>query len=152
MKKLFTLLIALALVGCSITKQPEFKEITRIDVKNISMRNVTIEADAVFNNPNILKGKVTIEDLHIFVDDIDVGVVSSQEFDVPARAEFTIPLQGQFSLAQIYAKNKKGFLGNILNVLTTDSLQIQYKGKLRYHLGSFSYPYTIEEKQNISLK
>ncbi|MBQ4821188.1 hypothetical protein [Aquimarina sp. MMG016] len=153
MKKFLLLsTIFILLSACSVSKKPEFKYVDKIQVKKVSMRNITLTTDAVFNNPNNLKGKLSIEDLHIFVDNIDVGTISSQEFDVPAKSEFTIPLEGTFSLSKIYEKNKNGILGSILNVIQTDSLKIQYKGAIRYHLGTFSYPYQINKEQKVSLK
>ncbi len=153
MKKFLLLLTMFLLVtSCSISKKPEFKYVDNLKVKNIGLRNITLKADAVFNNPNNLKGKLSIDDIHVFVDNIDVGTISSEEFDVPAESEFAIPLEGTFSLSKIYEKNKNGLLGSVLKVIQTDSLNIQYKGSIRYHLGSFSYPYKIDKEQKISLQ
>ncbi|MEW7290440.1 hypothetical protein [Aquimarina sp. 2304DJ70-9] len=153
MKKFLLLLTILMLItSCSISKKPEFKYVGNLKVKNIGLRNITLKADAVFNNPNNLKGKLSIDDIHVFVDNIDVGTISSEEFDVPAQSEFAIPLEGTFSLSKIYEKNKTSILGSVLKVIQTDSLNIQYKGSIRYHLGSFSYPYKIDKEQKISLQ
>ncbi|MCK8523987.1 hypothetical protein M0D21_20590 [Aquimarina sp. D1M17] len=116
------------------------------------MREITLNADAIFDNPNHLGGKLSVEDIHVFVDNIDVGTISAQEFNVPAKSEFSIPLQGTFSLSKIYEENKNSLLGSVLKVIQTDSLQIQYKGVIRYHLGNFSYPYQIDKQQKVSLK
>ncbi|WP_299220686.1 hypothetical protein [uncultured Aquimarina sp.] len=152
MKKLLLLSTIFAVItSCSVSKKPEFKYVANIDVKNISMRNVTIKADAVFNNPNNLNGKLSVDDIHVFVDNIDVGTISSQEFDVPSKKEFTIPLEGTFSLSKIYKENKNNLLGSVLKMAQTDSLLIHYKGNIRYHLGNFSYPYKIDKEQKISL-
>ncbi|AXT50128.1 hypothetical protein D1818_04515 [Aquimarina sp. BL5] len=152
MKKLLLLSTIFAvIISCSTSKKPEFKYITNIDVKNISIRNVTIKADAVFNNPNNLKGKLSIDDIHIFVDNIDVGTTSSKEFDVPSKKEFTIPLEGTFSLSKIYEENKNNLLSSVLKMMQTDSLLIQYKGNIKYHFGNFSYPYKIDKEQKVSL-
>ncbi len=153
MKKLLLLLTILTVTtSCSVSKKPKFKHITNIDVKNVSMRNVTLKADAVFDNPNHLRGKLSIDDIHVFVDNIDVGLISSKEFNVPTKEEFTIPLEGTFSLSKIYNKNKNNILGSVLKMVQTDSLNIQYKGNIKYHLGSFSFPYEIDKQQKVSLK
>lgn len=153
MKKFLLLsTIGTLLLSCSISKKPEFRYIDQIVVKNISMRDITLSADAVFHNPNILKGSLSIDDLHVFVDNIEVGTISSKQFDVPAKEEFSIPLEGSFSLSKIYNNSKNNILNSVLKVVQTDSLEIQYKGTIRYHLGEFSYPYTLDKKQNISIK
>ncbi len=153
MKRLLLLsTILISIASCSVSKKPEFRHIENIEVKNVSMRNVTINADAIFNNPNHLKGKLSIDSIRVFVDNIDIGMISSQEFDVPPKGEFTIPLKGSFSLSKIYNKNKNMILGNILKIVQTDSLLIKYKGSIRYHLGAFSYPYTVNKEQRVSIK
>ncbi|WP_298315405.1 hypothetical protein [uncultured Aquimarina sp.] len=152
MKKLLLLSTIFAVItSCSVSKKPEFKYVANIDVKNISMRNVTIKADAVFNNPNNLNGKLSVDDIHVFVDNIDVGTISSQEFDVPSKKEFTIPLEGTFSLSKIYEENKNNLLSSVIKMVQTDSLLIQYKGNIKYHFGNFSYPYKIDKEQKVSL-
>ncbi len=138
--------------SCTFSKKPTFKYIDHIEVKNIDMRNVTLEANAVFDNPNNLKGTLSVDNIHVFVDNIDVGTISSEEFDVPSKNEFSIPLQGTFSLSKIYKNNKNSILGSVLKALQTDSINIQYKGNIRYHLGDFSYPYKIDKEEKISLK
>lgn len=153
MKKLLLLLtICLCFTTCSIPKKPELSHIGYISVKHVDIQEITVTADAIFNNPNNLQGTLSIEDLHIFVDNVDVGTISSQKFDVPAKAEFTIPLEGSFSPSKIYKNNKNNILGNILKIIQTDSLAIQYKGIIRYHLGDFSYPYKIDKLQKVRLK
>lgn len=138
--------------SCSISNKPTFKYIDSIEVTNISLDRVTLNANAVFNNPNNLKGKLSINDIHLFVDDMDIGSVSAKQFDVPAKTEFTIPLQGTFSLSKVYKENKNDILGSILKVIQTDSITVQYKGSIKYYLGNFSYPYTIDKEQKIRLR
>ncbi len=153
MKKILLLSTIFVLIsGCTFSKKPEFKHIDHLEVKNVGLRNISLTADAVFNNPNHLKGKLSIDDIHVLVDNIDVGVISSQEFDVPSKSEFTIPLEGTFSLSKIYEKNKNSILGSVLKIIQTDSLDIQYKGVIRYHLGDFSYPYEINKQKKVSIK
>ncbi|MEW7279269.1 hypothetical protein ABW636_11805 [Aquimarina sp. 2201CG1-2-11] len=152
--KNFLLLLTLSsfIMSCSLSKKPHFKYVDKIEVKNMNLDQITLSANAVFDNPNHLQGKLSIEDINLFVDNIDVGTISSTEFNVPSKDEFTIPLQGTFSLSKIYKKNKNNLLSSVLKVIQTDSINIQYKGTIRYHLGSFSYPYTINKEQKISIK
>ncbi|AXT63488.1 hypothetical protein D1816_25145 [Aquimarina sp. AD10] len=151
-RPLLLLTIFIFLTACSLSKKPEFKYVDAIVIKNASIRDVTIKANAIFDNPNRLNGKLSIEDFHVFVDNIDVGTISAQEFDIPAKSEFTIPLEGTFSLSKIYKNNKNSILNSVLKVIQTDSLNIEYKGTIRYHLGSFSYPYKINKQQQVSIK
>ncbi|WP_103071472.1 hypothetical protein [Aquimarina sediminis] len=153
MKKFLLLsTIFILTTNCSVSKKLKFEYVDNIEVKNIDLNNITLNADAVFNNPNNLRGTLSIDDMHIFVDNIDVGTVSSQEFKVPQKSEFSIPLEGTISLSKVYKENKNNLLGSILKVVQTDSLKIRYKGAIKYHLGSFSYPYSIDKEQMVRLK
>ncbi|GAA4274638.1 hypothetical protein U6A24_08730 [Aquimarina gracilis] len=144
--------IFVLLTACTFSEKPKFKYVDNLEVKNIGLRNVTLKADAIFNNPNHLKGKLSIDSVLVFVDNIEVGAISAQEFNVPSQSEFAIPLEGTFSLSKIYEENKKSLLGSVLKVIQTDSLDIKYEGTIRYHLGSFSYPYQINKQQKVSIK
>ncbi len=147
---LFGFLVTL-LTSCSVTKKPEFKRVDAINVTQMSLQNVTLEADAVFENPNHIGGRLSIDDIHVFVNEIDMGTVSSETFEVPAKSEFNIPIRGTFALSKLLKDNKKGFLGNLLNTIQTESLDVKYVGKITYHLGSFSYSYPIDKTEKIDL-
>ncbi|QKX07492.1 hypothetical protein HN014_22085 [Aquimarina sp. TRL1] len=151
-KILLLLTIFFISIRCSSPEKPIFKSLNNIDIKKASLTEVTIHADAIFDNPNNLSGKLSIEDLHILVDNVDIGIISSKEFNVPKKESFTIPLTGTFPLSKIYKNNKKGILNSILSIATTDSLTIEYDGKIRYHLHDFSYPYHINTSQKIKIK
>jgi len=153
MKNFLILLTILLGVGsCTFTKKPKFKYVDKVEVKNIGLKNVTLKADAVFDNPNDLKGKLSTDSIQVFIDNIHVGAILAKEFKVPSKSEFAIPLEGTFSLSKIYNNNKNSILGSVLKAIQTDSITIQYKGVIRYHLGSFSYPYKIDKQQKISLR
>ncbi len=153
MKKFLILLtIYILATSCAIPKQPTFKYIDNLEVKSLNLSKITVKANAVFNNPNDLKGKLSIEDIHVSIDNIDIGSLSPAEFNVPAKNEFTIPLEGTLSVSKIYQDNKNDLLGSVLKVMQTDSLNIAYKGIIRYHLRSFSYPYHINKQQKVKLK
>ncbi len=151
-KHYFLALSALLLISCSITKKPQFKHVAAIKIAQMSLQNVTLEADAVFENPNHIEGRLSVDDIHVFVNEIDMGSISAETFEVPARKEFSIPIRGTFSLAKIYNDHKKGFLGNLLNTLNTQNIDVKYVGKITYYLGSFSHSYAIDKTEKITLK
>jgi hypothetical protein len=66
---------------------------------------------------NNVKEKLSIDSIHIFVNNIDVGIVSSKEFNAPSKSEFTVPLEDTFSLSKVYKKNKNSILGSVLKVI-----------------------------------
>lgn len=140
------------LASCTLTKKPTFKKVDKIEIIKADLSEISLKADAVFENPNHLKGTLSIEDLQVFIDEANVGTINATEFKVPAKSDFTIPLEGTFSLSKIYKENKNNLLSSVLKAAFTDSLSVRYKGKIKYHLGDFSYPYKIDEEQTIILK
>ena len=153
MKKiLFLGFLVLFATQCSLTKKPEFQRVDAVKVENISLKDVTLQADAVFKNVNSIGGKIAVNDLHIFVNDTDIGQVAASEFDVPKKSEFTIPLKASFSLSKLAEGNDGDVLSNILNTFTAKTIKVKYVGTIQYRLGNFSYPYKINKEETIKLR
>jgi len=93
MKKLIILLtITVCFLSCSIKEKPEFLRVENIEVADSNSEFIILTADAFFNNPNSVGGKLETKGITITVNDIEVATVSSKEFDVPSKKEFSIPL------------------------------------------------------------
>lgn len=150
--RIVPLILGCIMSSCSITKKPEFKQVNAITIEKLSLQNVTLNAEAVFENPNHIGGKLSLDDIHIIVNDIDMGTVSSATFDVPSKSEFTIPITGTFLLSKLYKDNQKGLLENILNTVKAERIDVKYQGEITYHMGKLSYPYKINKSSTISLK
>lgn len=154
-KTLSLLLIPIAIstflfISCKFNERPEFVKVSTIDLVDYSNENITLLADLVFKNPNHVGGTLQADNIKVFVNNIDMGYVNSQDFIIPAQREFTVPIEFEFSYNVIF-KDTENLLQNVLNVLTDKKLEIRYVGKLTYKFNQFSYDYPLDYSQEISL-
>ena len=75
--------------------------------------------------------------------------VASKEFKVPAKKEFSIPLEAQIPTQRIL--NKKN-IGGLLNSLLNRKIKVQYKGDIDYKVLGFSDTYTVDRTEEVKLK
>jgi len=149
---LLLLFISLTFTSCKVTEMPEFKEVKNLKIIDTSIQNFTLQADILFSNPNNIGGTLQANDIHIFVDDIDVATIESDEFKVQKKNEFTMPLKTIIPFEKVFNDNKQTLLNNIMNVITKKNVTIRYAGKIRYSLGLFHYDYPLSYKQELSLR
>ena len=103
MKRIIILLtVLLVFFGCSITKKPEFINISNIYVLESNSESITIAADALFKNPNIIGGELKTDDIKILVNDAQMASISTEKFKVPAKKEFSIPLKAIISTDSLF--------------------------------------------------
>ena len=154
MKSLFTfLLVAVSILsGCKLRQKPTFVSIEKINLDKVSTDEITFEAAAIFKNPNIIGGEISSETIEIFVDSILVGQIYPSNFNVPAKNEFSIPLQGRLSTKKIMERNNDDLLSNLINIVTNQKIAITFKGNLIFKKGLFKHTYHVNETNNIRIK
>lgn len=152
MKKLLFFTVVLAIVGCSVKKKPVFLKIDDIKIVAMTADTIRLKANAFFKNPNDIGGKLATDEIKVLVNGTELAQVSSEEFKVPARDEFSIPLKVAIPAEKVFGNNKNGILGGLLNSLLNKSVKVQFKGDLRYKVFGFSHVYTIDKTENIKIK
>ena len=146
---LFISLFFTLVFNCSVTEQPEFLRLENIKVVNSTIQSITLSADALFNNPNDVGGTLKTDDLKVFINDMEVATVVSDEFKVPRNQEFKIPLIVAVATDSIIDKKS---LGGLLNSLISQRLKVQYKGVIKYKVMGYSSTYKVDETQEIKIK
>ncbi|MGV6829230.1 MAG: LEA type 2 family protein [Flavobacteriales bacterium] len=142
-------LFLLLLIGCKVKEKPEFIKIESIQVLNTTSQHITLQADALFNNPNHIGGTLSSEGIVVSINDVEMATVSSESFKVPAKKEFTIPLRVQIPTEKIVNKNN---LKGLLNSLFSQKLKVQYKGIIKYKIIGFSHTYLVDETEDVKIK
>lgn len=145
---MFSLIFTL-LFNCSITEKPEFVKLDNIEVVDSNSKNITLKADAFFLNKNDVGGTLKTDDLKVYINDMEVASVISDEFDVPKRENFTIPLTVKVETDSII--NDKN-LGSLLGSLISQRLKVHYKGEIKYKIMGYSSTYTVDEIQDVKIK
>jgi len=146
---LILLTLALTVLSCSVKETPEFIRVSNIQVIETTSQHITLKADALFKNPNSIGGELQTDEIKVFVNGNDLATVSSEVFKVPAKAEFTIPLTTRIETKQLISdKNLSSLLGSFLN----QSLDVQYKGDIKYKVLGFSHKYAIDKTETVKIK
>jgi len=148
MKHFFLIILSsLLLLSCSLTKAPEFKGITGIDIVKNKQNKLVLVANAKFYNPNLLGGKFKISDIKVSVNEKYLANLNSDTYKVPSKKDFTIPLEVDFDESYL----KKSNLLNILNAVLHNKLKVQYKGVIYYVSHGLKVPYHVDHTQDVKL-
>ena len=149
LKKLFLLTITVLFSSCTVTEKPEFIGIDNIQIVNANLDQLTVSADAQFNNPNSVSGTLSSEGILVIVNEVETATLSSKPFEVPAKKEFSIPLV--VSIPTDSVVNKRS-LGGLLNSIFAEKIKVTYKGKIDYNIYGFSHSYKVDRTEDIKLK
>ena len=107
MKKLIILLtVFIGLTSCSVKEKPEFIGVKNMKVVNATSKYVHIKAEALFKNPNDIGGKLLTDGIKVLVNDVEMATIVSEEFKVPAKKAFAIPLQAKVPVKKLLSTNK----------------------------------------------
>ena len=138
--------------SCAVNKKPVFLKVDNVKIVSIALDTIRLKAEAFFTNPNDVGGKITTDKIHVIVNGAEVAQVSSDEFNVPARDEFFIPLNVVIPAKKVFENNKNGILGGLINSVLNKSVKIQFKGNLKYKYLGFSKVFPINKTEDIKIK
>jgi len=148
-RNLSFLLIFTLVFNCSVKEKPEFLGLENIKVLDSNIKNITLSANAKFNNPNDVGGKLKTDNLKVFINDIKVATFSSEEFKVPSKEDFEIPLTVTIATDSIIDKKS---LGGLLGSLISQQLEVHYKGEIKYKVLGYSSTYDVDKTQKVKIK
>jgi LEA14-like dessication related protein len=121
--------LAIAILGC---KRPK-EEIVLRQIKDIvvdATSDPLLKANAVFYNPNDIRGKLKRINVDIFVDGKKAASVNQQlKTVIPANSEFSVPIEVKLAIKEL------GFMDTLLGVIGGKKFEVRYEGslKLSYH-------------------
>ncbi|MHB0756663.1 LEA type 2 family protein [Polaribacter sp. M15] len=153
MKKAYYFFVfCLVIFSCTVNKKPVFIKVDNLKLISVTSDTIRLKANAFFQNPNDVGGKIATDEVKVLVNDTQVALVSSDEFTIPARKEFTVPLKVVIPTKKIFENHKNGILGGLLNSVFNKSVKIQFKGNLQYKVFGYSIDYPLDITQNIKIK
>ena len=148
-KTLILLTILTCFISCKVTEKPEFIKVENIKVIESTSKFITITADAFFLNPNNISGQLKTDGIKVIVNNSELASVTSESFKVPAKKEFSIPLQAKIPTDSLLSnKNLSSLLGSFLN----KKLKVQYVGEIKYKVLGFSHTYNVDRTENVKIK
>jgi hypothetical protein len=151
-KTLYFLSLFILICSCSVNKQPIFIKIDDLKVISYASDTVKIKAVAFFENPNDVGGKISTDDLKILVNDVEVAQVFSEDFKVPVRNEFSIPLTANIPTKKLLNTGKNGVLEGLINSFISKKISVRIKGNLEYAVFGFKKEFLVDKTQEIKIK
>lgn len=137
------------LMGCTVTKKPQFIGVENIKITESTPKYISITANALFLNPNVIGGELQTDEIKVLINNNEWASVSTENFKVPAKKEFSIPLKTYIPTDSILS-NKN--IGSLIGSLFGKKLKVQYKGDIKYKILGFSHTYTVDVTDDIKIK
>lgn len=138
--------VALLATGCDKPDQDIVLRQIR-DVVVDASSDPTLKANAIFFNPNRVRGRLKKIDVEIFVDGKKAASVNQKmKTVIPANAEFTVPIQVQLALKEL------GFMDTLLGVFGGKTFEIHYKGSLRLTYHGLPIKVPVDYKDEVRIR
>ena len=147
---LYFTLLSFLFFSCSVNNQPIFIKVDNLKVASFTGDTIRLKAEAFFTNTNNVGGKISTDEIRVIVNGAQVAQVLSEEFEVPARKDFTIPLEVVIPARKVFENNKNGILGGLLNSFLNKSIKVQFKGDIKYKVFGYSSVYPVDKIQKIN--
>jgi hypothetical protein len=135
--------------SCAVNKKPVFIKVDNLEVVSIGSDTIRLKAVAFFKNPNDVGGSISSEGIRIVLNGAEIANVSSEEFEIPARETFEIPLNIVIPANKVIENNKSSGIGGLMNSILNRSIKVQFKGDLTYKVLGFSNVYPIDKTEEI---
>lgn len=138
--------LALLVIGCQKPKEDIVLKTIR-DVVVDATSDPTLKANAVFYNPNNMRGKLKNIDVEIFVNGKKAANVK-QDYNtkIPARAEFTVPLQVNLAIKEL------GTMETIWGVLGGKKFEVRYLGSVRLSYKGVPFKVPVDYKDDVRVR
>ena len=145
-KNVFLIFVFVVLVsGC---KKPEEDIVLRHirDVVVDASSEPMLKANAVFYNPNDMRGKLKKIDVEIFVDGKRAASVDQEmKTSIPAQSEFTVPLEVKLAIKEL------GLMDTIFGMIGGKKFKIHYKGSLKLSYRGLPINVPVDYKDEVRL-
>jgi LEA14-like dessication related protein len=150
LKRNFGLLIALAVAVTLFQCQKPDEDIVLRRIKDVVVDATTdpmLKANAVFYNPNKVRGRIKKVKVDIYVNGKKAGSVD-QDFKlvVPSQAEFTVPIEVKLAMKEL------GFMDTVLGLIGGKKYEVRYEGFLRLSYHGIPIKVPVDYKDDVRIK
>ncbi|HEU5146064.1 MAG TPA: LEA type 2 family protein [Chryseosolibacter sp.] len=133
------------LVAC---KKPE-EEIVLRQIRDVvvdASSEPMLKANAIFYNPNDIRGKLKKIDVEIFVNGKKAATVDQEmKTSIPAESEFTVPLEVKLAIKEL------GLMDTLFGMIGGKTFKIHYKGSLRLSYRGLPINVPVDYKDEVRL-
>ena len=141
------LILPLIISSCVPKKQVVLRKIRNVVIETMTDGTPMLRGEAVFFNPNPQRMKLKEINIEVFVDGEKSAHANQKPNSlIPARDEFTVPLEIRLSLKKI------GLWDTVLDILSGKKYEIHYKGYIRVRIHGIAVKVPIDYTDEIRLK
>jgi len=127
--------VFLLFVGCSFKDPITFTKIEGVKLAGINSTYLNLKAEAVFNNPNTVRGKLKRVELVVMIKQDTVALLSQIEsLKIQKESEFRVPLNIKLAMKDL----QKGLLSNALSLLTKKKADLRFAGTIKVSTAGFT--------------
>ena len=146
-RKLF--LVSLAFVLLAGCRKPE-EDIVLRDIRDVVVDATSgpmLKANAIFYNPNEMRGRLRKIDVEIFVNGKKAATVEQTvRMSIPAASEFTVPLEVRLAMKEM------GVMDTIFGMIGGKTFEIHYKGSLKLSYRGIPINVPVDYKDEVRLR
>jgi LEA14-like dessication related protein len=137
------------LVVVSGCKGPDEKIVLRKirDVVVDASTDPVLRANAVFYNPNDMRGKLKRINVDVYVDGKKAAFVNQKlKTQIPANGEFIVPLEVKLNIKEL------GFMDTLLGVIGGKKFEVRYEGSLKLSYRGVPINVPVKYKDEVRVK
>lgn len=106
-----------------------------------------LKANAIFYNPNKMRGRIKKIDVDIYVNGKKAATVDQQlKTAIPAKGEFAVPIVVKLNMKEL------GFMDTLLGVIGGKKFEVRYEGTLKLSYHGFPIKVPVNYKDNVSIR
>ncbi len=138
--------LSLAVVACR--RPSEDIQLKRInDVVIDATSEPMLRANALFFNPNKMRGKLKKIKVDIYVNGKKAAHVDQDlKTQIPAQAEFTVPLEVRLALKEL------GFMDTLMGMIGGKKMEVRYEGFLRLNYRGIPIRVPVDYKDEVRIR
>ena len=106
-----------------------------------------LKANAIFFNPNDVRGRLKKIDVEIFVDGKRAASVDQEmKTSIPAQSEFTVPLEVKLAIKEL------GIMDTLFGMIGGKTFKIHYKGSLKLSYRGLPITVPVDYKDEVKMR
>lgn len=133
-------------MGCQRPKE----DIVLRQIKDIVVDATTdpmLKANAIFYNPNSMRGKLKRINVDIFVNGKKAASVNQElKTVIPANDEFSVPIEVKLAIKEL------GFMDTLLGMIGGKKFEVRYEGSLKLSYHGFPIHVPVHYKDEIRVR
>lgn len=143
------LAILFSLNSCFSYEEVEFRGISNLDVKQLSLQGLAVDLEAEVYNPNGYKITITDYDLDLYIGDKNMGKAEiDRKLVLPKKSQKNHPFSVQVSFTNLLS----GGLAGGLAMLGKDNLDLTVKGHIKAKAMGVKKTVPIEFSESVSMR